>query len=106
MIFLAESQKIAERELYQQRCEPHTAGGGTVEHSKMLRTSPRYRLLRRESSQPGLDGVNGLGKQHSSYGPRGRSQEGEVTSVPANLLTLVQSMNLNMLYPMHFAHLH
>ncbi|GFV51221.1 hypothetical protein TNCV_2545701 [Trichonephila clavipes] len=49
----------------------------------------------------------GLRKQDSPYGPRGRNlgRRGQA-GMPANLLDHpVQSIALDMMYPMHFAHL-
>ncbi|GFV81895.1 hypothetical protein TNCV_1057821 [Trichonephila clavipes] len=71
-------------------------------------TSYTFRLLRRQSSQPGPRwSRRGLRKQNSSYGPRGRSlgRRGQA-SVPANLPDHpAQSIALVILYPKHFAHL-
>ncbi|GFU74063.1 hypothetical protein TNCV_1641871 [Trichonephila clavipes] len=69
---------------------------------------PGYRLLRRQSSQPGpRRSRRGLRKEDSSYGSGGRSlgRRGQA-SVPAKLQDHpVQSIALDMLYLMHFAHL-
>ncbi|GFU31670.1 hypothetical protein TNCV_1175601 [Trichonephila clavipes] len=89
---------------------PHTAGRGNVEHQQILRASPGFCLLRRQSSQPGPHrSRRGLRKQGSSYGPRGRSL-GRIgqANVPTNLPdhpTQSIVIALDMLYPMHFAHL-
>ncbi|GFX07654.1 hypothetical protein TNCV_4159231 [Trichonephila clavipes] len=70
--------------------------------------APGFRLLRRQFSQPGpRRSRQGVRKQDSSYGPRGRSlgRRGQA-SVPANLPDrLAQSTALDIRYPMHFAYL-
>ncbi|GFS90429.1 hypothetical protein TNCV_4096441 [Trichonephila clavipes] len=98
--------KTARKSAHQQRCRPHTASGGTVEHKQIprARISPATTaiLATRASSESPV-----LHKKDSSYGPRGRSlgRRGQ-ESVPANLPDhLVQSTVLDMLYPMHFAQL-
>ncbi|GFS89623.1 hypothetical protein TNCV_3786931 [Trichonephila clavipes] len=102
--FLAESQKLFER-----APTSKNAGLTPLECQTLVNTpGPGYRLLRRQSSQPGpRRSRRGLHKQDSSYGPRGRSlgRKGQ-ESVPASLPDHpVQSIVLDMLYPMHFAHL-
>ncbi|GFU63837.1 hypothetical protein TNCV_3496491 [Trichonephila clavipes] len=73
-----------------------------------IEKGPGYRQLRRQPSQPGpRRNQRGLRKQDSSHGPRGRSlgRRGQ-ESVPTNLPDHpVQFIVLDMLYPMHFAHL-
>ncbi|GFU92530.1 hypothetical protein TNCV_4794591 [Trichonephila clavipes] len=75
---------------------------------RTLANTPGYRLLRRQSSQPRPRRYRrGLRKQESSYGPRGRSlggrgQESVLVNLPDHP---VQSIVLDMLYPMHFVHL-
>ncbi|GFW09292.1 hypothetical protein TNCV_4276211 [Trichonephila clavipes] len=70
------------------------------------RASPGFRLLRRQSSQPGpRRSQRGLRKLFN--GPRGRSlgrrgQASVLTNLPDHP---AQSIALDMLYPMHFAHL-
>ncbi|GFX75335.1 hypothetical protein TNCV_3043571 [Trichonephila clavipes] len=68
---------------------------------------PGFRLLRQQSSQPGPRWSRRcLRKQVSSYGPREISlYRTDQTSVSANFPDhSAQSITLDMLYPMHFAH--
>ncbi|GFV27091.1 hypothetical protein TNCV_4853281 [Trichonephila clavipes] len=106
--FACRITKTARKSANQQKCRPNTAGGGTVVHMQIPWASPRYRLLRRQSSPPRLRrSRRGMRKQDSLYGSRGRSlgKRGQV-SVPANLQDHpVQSIVLDMLYPTHFASL-
>ncbi|GFT41202.1 hypothetical protein TNCV_3403591 [Trichonephila clavipes] len=70
--------------------------------------SPGYRLLRRQSSQPGpRRSRRGLHKQDSSYGSRGRSlgRRGQASVMAYLPDHPVQLIVLDMLYSMHFAHL-
>ncbi|GFT79158.1 hypothetical protein TNCV_3095071 [Trichonephila clavipes] len=96
--------KTARKSVHQQRCRPHTTGGGTVEHKQIPWACHDGNIC-----SQGLISRSrrGLRKQDSSYGPRGRSlgRRGQV-SVPVNLHDhLVQSIALDMLYLMYFAHL-
>ncbi|GFV29689.1 hypothetical protein TNCV_330551 [Trichonephila clavipes] len=106
--FLAESQKLLERAPSSKDAGLTPPAEGLLHISKYPEASPGYLLLRRQSSQPGpRQSRRSLRKQDSSYGPRGRSldKRGQA-SVQANLRNHpVQSIALDMLYPMHLAHL-
>ncbi|GFY31097.1 uncharacterized protein TNCV_4360041 [Trichonephila clavipes] len=97
--FLAESQKLLKR-------APTSKDAGLAPPVEGLSNICKYpghgyRLLRKQSSQPGPQlNRRGLHKEDSSYGPRGGSlgRRGQA-SVPANLPDhLVQFIALDMLY--------
>ncbi|GFS86722.1 uncharacterized protein TNCV_2407351 [Trichonephila clavipes] len=108
--FLAESQKLLERAPTSKNAGLALPAEGLSNISKYLPwASPGYRLLRRHSLQPGPRWSRGdLRKQDSSYGPRGINSDRRCkVSVPANLPDRpVQPITLDMLYPMHFVHVH
>ncbi|GFV34162.1 uncharacterized protein TNCV_5046961 [Trichonephila clavipes] len=105
--FLAESQNLLER-------APISKDAGLTPPVEGLSNISKYsgHLLDIASyddnpRNQGLVGVDGACVNMTSYGPRGKSlgRKGQ-TSVPANLPNhLVQSIALDMLYPIHFAHL-
>ncbi|GFT62627.1 hypothetical protein TNCV_3095831 [Trichonephila clavipes] len=51
--------KTVRKSAHQQRCRPHTACGGNVEHQQIPRASPGFRLLQRSPRNQDLFGVNG-----------------------------------------------
>ncbi|GFW65309.1 uncharacterized protein TNCV_395751 [Trichonephila clavipes] len=106
--FLAESRKLLEKVSTSKDTGHTRPKEGMSNISKYPRHLPDLACFRRQSSQPGPRRIRGgLGKQDSSYGFRGGSlgRRGQA-SVPANLLDHpAQSIALDKLYPIRFAHM-